>query len=427
MSDFAIVLRSLRARLFSTAVTAITVAIAVALLMTLLSLQKAGNAAFTRGSGNADLLVSADAGPMASVLNAIFYASPPQRPLTQAKLQEIATSFPWEFVIPLQQGDNYRGFPTLATAPEFFSRFEPAPGEPWVFREGRPFTQSFEAVLGAGVVEATGLRLGAKLLLTHGTGDEGHVHKEYEFTVVGILAPTGSAHDRAIFTDLASSWILHAHDRRERELAAQGAPHQHGPRMTEADLLDEDRLITGVLLKLPTRQGSVVSAALQSQFDRLRRDPTITVASPSNEVRKLFAIVSQIDVLFLALAIAILVSSSISILVALYNSMHERRRQIALFRVLGASRGRVFSMVLTESALIGLAGGVLGIAASTIGIGLAGAYLERTVGLSLALAVDPRSAIVVLAGTAVLAALAGLLPASLAYRTPVGEVLRPSA
>jgi ABC-type lipoprotein release transport system permease subunit len=69
----------------------------------------------------------------------------------------------------------------------------------------------------------------------------------------------------------------------------------------------------------------------------------------------------------------------------------------------------------------------VGFAASTIGIGLAGAYLERTVGLSLALSVDPRSAIVVLAGTSVLAAVAGILPASLAYRTPVGEVLRPSA
>jgi putative ABC transport system permease protein len=137
VSDLAIVLRSLRARLFSTIVTVATVGIAVCLLLTLLSLQAAGAKAFLRGSGNTHILVSAEAGPLVSVLNAIFYAGAPQRAIPHAKFEEVRTSFPWSWAIPIQQGDSYEGIPTLATTPEFFTKFEPVDGEPWRFAHGR--------------------------------------------------------------------------------------------------------------------------------------------------------------------------------------------------------------------------------------------------------------------------------------------------
>lgn len=430
MSDFTIVLRSLKARLFSTIVTIVTVAIAVALLLTLLTLKSAGGSAFIRGSGNAHLLVSADASPVVSVLNAFFYSGAPARPIGKEKFTEISTSFPWAWAIPMQQGDSYRGFPTLATTTAFFTKFQPVPGEPWTFSKGRAFERNFEVVIGVTVAKETGLGLDAKLHFTHGAGDEhGHVHTEYEFVVVGVLAPTGSAHDRAIFCTLESSWILHAHDRKEREATTAGGEHvhEHGPALTEADLIDEDRKITGMLIRLPTRPGSDVSTALQPEFDRLRRDPTITVANPAYEIQKLLAIVSRVDVLFVAMAIVILLGSAISILVALYNSMHERRRQVALFRVLGCSRGRIFGLVLTESALIGLSGALAGAILSAVGTSAAGAYLKQEVGLVLGLTVDLRQSLVVVAATIILASLAGVLPALLAYRTPVGDTLRLSA
>ena len=401
MSDFAIVLRSLRARLFSTIVTSLTVAIAVALLLTLQSIQVAGTSAFLRGSGNAPLLVSADAGPLVSVLNAIFYANPPQRALTKAKVDEVVSSFPWAWAIPMQQGDSYRGFPTLATTPRFLSDFQPVDGEPWQMAEGRAFQGDFELVLGATVAGETGLTIGSSVHLTHGSdAAHGHEHAIYPFTVVGILAPSGSPHDRALLTSLESSWILHAHDRREaaeHHGAETDEDHEHGEEaekpLTAADLTDEDRMVTGLLLRLPTREGFGVSAAMQSQFDRLRRDPGLTVANPADQIGKLLAIVSRVDFLFVAMAGAILVGSAISILLALYNSMHERRRQVAIFRVLGCTKARVMGFVLTESACIGLVGAVAGILFSLLGSLAAALYLKHEVGLSLGIGVDPRSAI----------------------------------
>lgn len=458
MSDLAIALRSLRSRRLSTIITALTVAIAVALLLVLLTLRSSAAAAFTRGGGNAHLLVSADASPLTTILNNLFYAAPPQRPITLAKINEIRGIFPFEWAIPSQQGDSYRGMPTLAIDPVFFEKFQPVAGVPWSFREGRALTrvpsgEAFEVVVGSAAAINGRLALGDRIHLTHGSGssreDHGHVHDEYGFEVVGILEPTGTAHDRALFVDLESSWILHAHDRRERDGSLHDAPadeedhahddhahddhdhdHEHDhahdhPITTAEHLTDDDRLVTGLLLRLPSRAGSETPAALQQVHDMLRRDTTIMVAQPAEEIRKLMNIVGNIDGLFLTMALAVLVSSAISIMLALYDGMAARRRQIAVLRVLGFSRGRIAGLVLTESALIGAIGAGIGIAISMFGLRLAASFVEAQYGVVIATGLDLRATILVAGAAIALAALAGCVPALAAYRTPVWRSLRP--
>jgi putative ABC transport system permease protein len=222
MTDWTIILRSMTARLFSTVTTIITVAVAVGLMLVLLMMRDSGRKAFERGSGNMHLLVSADASPLVSILNGIYYANPPRRPVTWAKYNEIARNFPLEYAIPTQIGDSYEGRPVLATTPDFFSKFEPVAGEPWMFRQGRGLENQWDVVLGSRTASETGLKLGDQIVLTHGSGGSreggggGHVHAQFKFTVVGMLGPTGSAHDRALFTNIEASWIMHAFDRRER-------------------------------------------------------------------------------------------------------------------------------------------------------------------------------------------------------------------
>lgn len=425
MSDLGIVLRSLRARMFSTTVVVLLVAISAGLLLAILSLRTAGERAFERGTGNAHLLVSRDGSPLVSVLNGLFYANPPKAPIEQAKLDELRGSFPWAMFVPTAVGDSYRTFPVVATVPEFFTKFEPVVGEPWKFAEGRAFDKNFEVVIGSGVARETGLRMGAKLILTHGSGksregvadEHAHEHKEYQYTVVGILEPTGSPHDRALFTDLTSCWILHAHDRFEREGAHKT--------VTPADLVPEDKVVTGVLLRLPSRDNAGAPPALASQYDRIRRDGSLTVAIPSNEVQRLFGIVKSIDVLFLAMAGATLVSSAVAILLSMINSMSERRRQVAILRVLGASKPRIFWLVLTESTIVGLVGAALGVVVCGAVLFLSTKWLLSAHGIVIAPELDARSAVLVAMGTTLLAAIAGIVPSVLAYRTPVARNLRP--
>ena len=424
MSDLSIVLRSLRTRLFSTATVVVLVALSAGLLLAILSLRNAGERAFERGTGNAHLLVSRDGSPLVSVLNGLFYANAPRAPIDAAKLEELRASFPWAMFVPTAIGDNYRSFPVVATAPEFFRVFEPVAGEPWVFAEGRPFDRNFEVVVGSSVARESGLRLGARIVLTHGSHlsregggdhahDHAHVHEEYAYEVVGILKPTGSPHDRALFSSLESTWILHAHDRFERE-----GRHKL---VTAEDLEDSDRVVTGVLLRLPSREPNSAPPALVSQYERLRRDGSIT----ANEVRRLFDIVSSLDVLFVAMAAATLVTAAAAILLSMINSMSERRRQVAILRVLGASRARIFWLVLTESTVIGLAGAAAGVVLCVLFLFAATQWMLAAHGIVIAPALDPRAAIIVAMSTTALAGLAGLVPSILAYRTSVSRGLRP--
>lgn len=438
MTDFTIVRRSLTTRLFSTVVTILTVAVAVSLMVVLLSMRDAGARAFDRGSGNMHLLVSREDSPLVSVLNSVFYAAPPRRAIQWSKFEQIRDGFPLAYAIPTQQGDSYRGFPVMATTREFFTHFSPdpgvapeanGPGEPiWPIRTGRLFEDSFEVVVGATVAEVAGLRPGDRIFLTHGIERprqlgardddmEPHVHDDYAYTVVGILGQTGTPHDRALFTDLPSTWIIHAHDRRLRE--------NPDAETTVEDLRDEDKLITAIYLRVATRPGAGVSGALQQVFYALRADQELTVATPRDEVQRLWAIVSNIDEILVAMAAIVMLSSGVGIMLALYNSMDQRRRQIAVLRVLGASRPRLFGLVLTESAVIGLVGAAVGIALALLGTYIVAAELQARLGLVVDPTLPLREVLLVAAGAVALACAAGVIPAVMAYRTSVSRNLRP--
>lgn len=443
LTDFTIIRRSMLSRLFSTVTTIITVAVAAGLMLVLLSMRDAGRKAFERGAGDMHLLVSADSAPLPAILNGIFYANPPQRSITWEKYQQLASNFPWEYAIPVLMGDSYRGLPTLATTPEFFTSFKPDVQQPWKLREGRFFENDFEIVLGAAAARDTGLKLGDKIALTHGAGSgasrdsaggpPAHEHDEFQYLVVGVLQPTGTPHDRALLTNLESAWMIHAFDRLEREELATGGhaesdhdhAHEHGELICRDDLQPEDRKVTGIYLRLLTRPGSDVTAVMAQVFDQLRRDTSITVAQPAQQITNLFRIVGNIDQIFLGLAGVVMVSSGIAVMLALYNSMEQRRRQIAVLRVLGCSRPRIFGLVVTESALLGLIGALAGVALCAVGVRIVAAIMKAKLGLVIETDLPARWALVVVLATVLLAAIAGIVPAVMAYRTSVARNLRP--
>lgn len=273
ITDFTIIKRSLVGRMFSTVTTVITVAVAVGLMLVLVSMQESSQRALSRGSGNAHLYLSQESNRLTSVLNGLFYFNPPQTPVPWEKYEQVVGSggLPLSYAIPIQQGDTYRGAPVTATTNDFFTKFSTNPNfvpglsadkqsiSAWELSEGRFLEGAFEIVAGAEAAKSANLKVGSEIHLTHGASDEegvvggAHEHHEFEWKVVGILKPTGSAHDHAIFTDLTASWIVHAHDRRERELDGHFET-------TEKDLLDEDRKITGIIVRAMTRPGRKVSA-----------------------------------------------------------------------------------------------------------------------------------------------------------------------
>jgi putative ABC transport system permease protein len=470
VSDFTIILRSLRARLFSTVVTVLTVAVAVALILVLLTMRDSGKRAFERGAGDMHLMVAGDESPLVAILNSVFYTNPPRRPITWERYSRLTSQAPWAYTVPTAIGDSFRGYPVVATSRDMFDKFRPVlnaqgEGEAWKLREGRYFSSDFEVVLGAQVARATGIGVGDTIFFTHGfpkgagtvlsdhirkgakidhRGDHdesyhaghdhesegsvdgaGHVHREFGCEVVGILEPTFTPHDRAIFSNLETTWIVHAHDRIEREAAAKGLPEP--ARTTREQLIESDRLITAAYLRLISREGSGTPTNLPQVFDALRREGGITVAQPKQEIDRLFVIVDNTNRLFLAIAFVVMLSSAVGIMLALYNSMEQRRRQIAVFRVLGASAGRIFNLIVTESAIIGVLGAVLGALLGYGGAWAARGVLRDRLGVIIEPAIAPSIVLYLVVVTIVLACIAGLVPAFMAYRTSVARNLRPVA
>ncbi|MEL7472926.1 MAG: ABC transporter permease [Planctomycetota bacterium] len=437
LGDFDIVRRSLTSRLLSTATTVLMVAVAVALLVSLLSLRASGQRSLERGAGNADLLIAAEPGPMNTVLNHLYLVNPPRAAMPWAEYQRVRTSQPWSWTLAMAQGDSFRGFPVIATEHAMLGVYEPIEGRPMALAEGVWFAEGapgdWQIVLGAEAARRSGVRLGQGVYLTHGVGrraavggdvvdldDEGNpinastdfddgalqVHREYLYEVVGVLEPTGTAFDRALFTNLRSTWIKHAY-------------------VDSAEALrDEQRLVTGFLGRVLTRPGQRAGAMLPAVFESIRRDG-LTVASPGDQIRRLLSIVGNVDQILVAMAVVVLIASGAGILLALVSSMEQRRRQIAVLRVLGASRGRIFGLVMFEAGLIGLMGAVLGVLVASLALGAVGGVMAERTGLTIDAGLSPRGGLMVVFLAILVAQVAALIPSVMAYRTSVVRSLRP--
>ena len=413
MTDFAIIRRNLRARLFSTVTTALIVAAAVGLLLGLITLRDATRSALARGSGNMQLILSADASPLAAVLNGIFYANPPSRVLKWPACEELLKKYPVDYALPIQQLETFHGFPLVATVPQYFSAFQPDASSDWKIADGALFKSEFDVVAGASAARALQLKVGATFQLPR--------HPAWTYRISGILQPTGTSHDRALYTDLNDAWLHRAQEKRKLTdpTLTQAAP------LTAAALADSDKLVTCVYVRFKNAAGNDASPALLTAYDGLKGNhPELTVALPAAESDKLLAIASTLDSLLMACAAVVVLAAAVAILLTLYNSLEQRRRQAALFRVMGCSQARIFGWVVTEAALIGLAGALLGALLSLAITPLAAAALDAKFGLVLQPFVQLLPALAVILVSVLLSGAAGIVPAWLASRTSVPAILR---
>ena len=147
-------------------------------------------------------------------------------------------------------------------------------------------------------------------------------------------------------------------------------------------------------------------------------------AIPVQEIARFFdVVVGKIEVVLLVFAVMIVLVAGIGILVSIYNSMNDRRHDIAIMRALGARRGTVMMVILLESILLSLGGGVLGL---TMGHGLlvvAGPWIAEQANLPLSMLQFQLAELWLVPGLVILASIVGFLPALAAYRTDVGKSL----
>jgi putative ABC transport system permease protein len=479
-------------RSLSSILTSISMALGVALVIAVLVIYGVLRTQFMQGAQGYHLIVGAKGGKLQLVLNTVYHLSQP--------IENIPYSFYKEFTdgrfasathlaIPYCLGDSYvsgdETFRVVGTTSEMFDKVEygrTSDGTPktYQFQQGRNFEGDhyFEAVIGSVAAHQTGLTVGDTFAPSHGiVEEEGQGHKHDDFKIVGVLAPTGTPNDRAMFINIEGFYLLenhakpveqaaaieeegheHAHDAEhdhEHEHAAEAsaaalkadehgheehaheehdhehaehardehehAGHEHDHQHAHAPLPESQREVTAVLLVLDN------DLFADSIYTMVNEGQVAQAVYPTREIVNLFkGIVGPLQMILLVLTALIVVVAGVGIMVAIYNSMSDRSHEIAVMRALGAGRSTVMTIILLESILLSLCGGAAGVIFGHAVIGLVNPLVVAHTGVSLDFLHFDVKELILIPGLVALASLVGFLPALAAYRTDVAKALSAS-
>lgn len=455
MNLLSIAFKSIRQRALASSLTALSVALGTSLMIAVLIANTIVSRAFDLQQFGYDLVVGPKGSELDLVLNAVYRMAPPIENLPWRYYEEIKANKHIEVAIPVALGDSSEvgGFPILGTTVEYFA-VEYAQGKKYRVNGKWP-ARTWDSVIGSHVAKVNGWKVGDPFHMVH-AGQDDQVHEE-KFLIVGILEATGTPDDRTVFVNLNGFFAIDGHEKPIGEAIAREADffgeseeevrEYHAKELAEFEQaasknnLESD---TGQhdhhSDKIPMIQKEVTSILVRMKFDP--KNPTLAQsraigfsaklkegfkAQAVNPIRPMQRImknlVGNIRLVLMYLTGLIIFVSGVSIFVSIYNSMADRKKEIAIMRALGADRMTVFSIILIESVTLCVAGGLAGIALGHGLIMLAGPVVAARSGLLIdPMIFDPQELIVIPA-MIVLASLVGFIPGLTAYRTDVADNL----
>lgn len=317
----------LRAKPLATALNLLLLALGIATITVMTLATRQFEERMQRDARGIDLVAGAKGSPMQLVLSAVFHLDAPVGNIALAEATKLSRHKAVKRAIPLALGDSYRGFRIVGTNHDYPAHYGAR------LAEGALWAKPMEAVLGAEVARATGLRTGAEFRGAHGLGEGGEEHEEEGYRVTGVLAPTGTVLDRIVLTSVESVWEVHEH----------GKP-AGGPREITALLLQYASPLAAALLPRQINAG-----ALQA-------------ASPAYESARLFRMLGVGVEVLRAFGLVLVLTAGLSVFIALTNALEERRYDLAVMRMLGATRAKLMALLVLEGLALAAAGALFGLA-----------------------------------------------------------------
>ncbi len=392
----------LREKKLATALNVLLLGLGVGTIVALVLLLAQAEDRMERDAANINLVVGAKGSPMQLILSSIFQVDIPTGNISMQDAQPIVTSRMVKRAVPLALGDSHKAFRIVGTTPDYIDLYEGS------LVAGRLWNQPLEAVLGAEVAAKTGMSVGSKFAGTHGLAEAGaSEHTAQPYTVTGVLRKSGTVMDRLILTDLSSVWSLHA------EPHATLAPHPAG----HSGEAHDDKEVTAYLIQYATPLAAV-------SFPRMVNASTsMQAASPALESARLFQLIGVGVNALKGFAVVMLLCAGLGIFIGLMNALDERRADLALLRVLGATPGVVFLSTLLQGAALGCAGVILGIATGHLAAQVIGVAYAESQRVAIGGAVWVSQEWWVAGGTIALSIAASFIPAWRAYRESTPELL----
>jgi putative ABC transport system permease protein len=408
MNLFALVWNYLKSKPLNTALNIVLLALGIAVITVLLLFNKQLEEKIETNARGIDLVVGAKGSPMQLILCNIFHIDFPTGNINLKDAERISKSRLIKKAIPLALGDSYQVYRIIGTNQSYAELYHAE------LAQGNWWKEEMEATIGANVAETLKLKPGDTFASTHGLTRAGHAHENQNFVVKGILKRTNTVVDNLILTSVESIWRVHE-EHSEQPLPVKTKnnssfiPSFLVPSHVAGDSTKE---ITSLLIQYRSAMAAIQLPRLINSQSRLQ------AASPAFETARLFTILGVgVDIL-IGIAYVLIFISAISIFIALYNSLKERRYDLAIMRSMGATRFKLFVSVLLEGSLLTLLG-------SLIGLALAHGILavEETSKAGITGIVFYTEEWIILAGSLLLGLLCALIPALEAYRTDISKVL----
>lgn len=451
MNTFALVWKNITQQWGATLLSMLLTAFGVAILLVIYISGDTFEKQLENNSKNIDLVIGAKGSPMQLILSSLYHVDNPTGNISLAEANKIAENPFVQLAVPISLGDNFKGHRIIGTDTSFMGLYD------LKLAEGSLWMKSFEIVLGAEVARKHQLKIGDEIHSAHGLSADAHVHDDHPFKVVGILDPAKSVVDNLILSNLASVWEVHGiahdgehihgpdcdhdhsdHDHATHEHAHNTEEHQHESTIDETEELVNERPhmeapalvksigqdmiedhgveITALLIKYSSPAAIGVLPRLVNQSTHMQ------AASPAIESSRIFSLLGVgLDSLAI-LAYVIMFIAALSVFISLYNALKDRRYDMAIMRTMGATKTKLFTLVIVEGLVITLIGGLIGLIMGHTILYYISTQTSQSADFIHAFQIYPHE-LLILAAAIALGIIAALIPAFKAYNTTISKTL----
>ena len=407
---------SLKNRKFTTFLTVLSITISVALLIGVEKTRMGARDSFSNTISQTDLIVGARTGPIQLLLYSVFHMGDATNNISYKSYLHFKNHPDVDWTIPYSLGDSHRGFRVVATDENFYAHYHYRQEHSIVMAQGKPANDVFDVVLGSEVAKMLGYQLGEKIVLSHGVSDGGGLeHNDKPFHVVGILDQTATPIDRSLYITLEGMEAIHMDWQ-------NGAPPMRGHETPVAQIKKENiktEQITAFLLRTKSR---IQAIYLQRDINNYEPEPLLSII-PGVALSQLWQGISYAEDGLKLITIFVVISGFLGMLIALYTSLNERRREMAILRAVGLGPKKILFLLVLESTILTISGVFNGTVLVYVLLWIGQPIIEKSFGLYLPIHALTFTEWCYIGGTLIAGILIGFVPAWKAFKNTLVDGL----
>jgi putative ABC transport system permease protein len=400
--------KSLMSRKLLLSLSLVALGASLSLLLTLQSLRTAAQDGFTQTVSQVDLLVGARGGSLQLLLFSVFNVGSATNNVSMASYLKWKEHPSIQWTIPYSLGDSFQGYRVVGTDENFFQHYRYRGQERLEFESGQAFQNLQEVVVSEKAAQDFNLKIGSEVTITHGVTKGVGVldHEDRPFKVVGILKSTGTALDQSVYISLESMELIHLPE---------------GEVVDPLQLKQNVKSITSFFVRTKNR---IETLSLQREINSYANEPLMAVV-PGVALSELWRNLSFFEKSLEMMVWLVGLFGIFIVMLLIYSTLETRRRELSLYRSLGAGPVVITKLLLLESFFLGAGGVLIGVIFHRALLFIVGPYLQAEFGMNFSLFSFNQTDFMYSMGLILTALLTSLLPAWIAQRRVLKDGLVP--